>query len=729
MKFSKQTFVFVTGVVSAPVFAADETHNHHHYDEEIVVSAPFKQKEADTALPVNVLTAEDLAREVEDSLGETLKNQIGIHNTSFGPGVGQAVIRGQSGNRVQVLQNSVNNIDASSVSPDHVNGVEPALASRIEVVRGPSTLLYGNGAIGGIVNVIDNRIPETGFEQPEFTIEQSHNTVNEENKTVARFNASNGNLNFHFDGFTRDNDDVEIDGYAIDEEAVEREEAHLDDDHGDEHDEDDEEITNSRGFIANSDAEADGFTFGTSFTGTNGFIGFSASELNNEYGLPTGTHGHHDHEEEHHEEDEHDEDDHGEEAEGEENVRINMEQTRYDLKGEYNFSAGFIRTLRGSLNYTDYEHQEIEIEGNGTRSVGTTYSNEGYAGRLTMTHAHRNNWNGIWGIQFSESEFSALGAEAFIPETDSTNLAVFVVEQLDLADLTWEFGYRYEYTETDPGASCDRDEGTHSLSASVVYDLNESSNAMVALSRSERAPTLEERYSNVNPDGCAASANPEDWVAHAATGLLEIGNPDLDKEVATNIEFGFHKHVGKLTGEISLYYNEIADYIYLEDAGDFEETPIAWYAAEDATFYGLEGRLVYQAWQNELGELDLSLQGDLVRAEFDDAGDVPRIPPARIGIGLSWHAESWNFRLNLFRLNLTEVMKQDNTAIGESDTDGYTLLDLYADYHLKVGNGELLIFAKGSNLLDEEIRNHTSFLKNFAPEPGRGVRLGIRYLY
>ncbi len=753
MIVSKKALVLAVSAAVPSAFAAEDRHDEFHYDEVIIVSAPFQKSEADTALPVNVLTGEDLAREVADTLGGTLKNQIGINSSSFGPGVGHVVIRGQSGNRVQVLQNSTSSIDVSGVSPDHTNGLEPALATQIEVIRGPSTLLYGNGAIGGIVNVLDNRIPESSFDKPAFMIEQSHDTVNEENKTVARFNASFGGLNLHFDGFTRDNDDVDINGYAIDEAALEFEDEHGHEDeehheeeehhdeehegeeHGDDHDEDheDEEIMNTKGFIANSDAESEGYTFGASFSGDEGFIGFSISELENNYGLPAGTHDHghedeHDHDEEHdeeHEGEEHDEDEHNQgEEEGQEFVRIDLEQTRYDLKGELRFDSGFIQSVRGSVNYTDYKHQEIEIEGDGSAFIGTEYSNEGYDGRFTMAHAPIGGWNGIVGLQFSDTEFSALGEEAYIDETDSTSYALFLVERLESEDLTWELGYRYEYLETDPGSSCDRDENTNSLSASVLYDLNEDSNMMIAVSRSERAPTLEERYSNVQTAGCAVSADPEDWVTHVATGVLELGDPDLDKEVSTNVEVGFRKHSGLVTGEFSVYYNQIDDYIYLADAGEFEETPVGQYSAEDATFFGVEGSLVYTAFTNAHGELDLSLKGDMVRAEFDNNGDIPRIPADRIGIGVTWHAANWTASLDLM-----EVADQEQAAVGESETDGYTMLDIYADYHFEVGNGDLLVFAKGTNLLDEEIRNHTSFLKNFAPEPGRGVRVGLRFNY
>jgi len=733
LKDSVTIFLTVAAFYHATSFANNDKHSKHDYEEEIVVSAPFQQNEANTALPINVLTGEALAREVEDALGATLKNQIGIHNTSFGPGVGQTVIRGQSGNRVQVLQNSVSNVDVSSISPDHVNGVEPALASRIEVIRGPSTLLYGNGAIGGIVNIIDDRILTSSLDQPEFVLEQSHNTVNDGNKTVAKLDATLGRFNFHLDGFRRDNNDVEIDGFAIDEAALELlEEAHGEEAHAEEEgDTHEEEIVNSKGYIANSEAESDGYTFGTSVSGEQGFIGLSVSTLNNQYGLPGGTHGHHEeeHGDEHGDEDEHEEEheeehdeEHGEE--GEEFVRIDMEQTRYDLKGEYRFERGFLERVQASINYTDYEHSELEIEPDGAAAVGTVFNNEGYEARFTAAHSPIGGWDGIWGVQFSDTEFSALGEEAFIPKTDSSGFALFAIERLEAVGVNWEFGYRYERNETDPGGNCDKRESTNSLSASLLYDLNTSSNMMIAISRSERAPTLEERYSNVDTGRCSVAVDPEDWVSHAATGLLEIGDPDLGKEQATNIEIGFRKHSGRLTGEISIYYNRIQDYIYLEDSGEFEEQTVARYVAEDADFFGAESRVNYRALQNEYGELDLSLQGDLVRAEFDDSGDVPRIPPARLGVSLAWHAPAWSLNMSL-----TKVFDQKETALGEFKTDGYTRLELYADYHVDLKSGELLFFAKGNNLLDETIRDHTSFLKNYAPEPGRGVRLGVRYTY
>ncbi len=728
-------WLMALNLIAASAVADHHQSDDHHIDEEIVVSAPFQKSSAETALPIGILSGEQLHRQVANNLGESLTQQLGVHNSSFGNGVGLPVIRGQSGSRVQVLQNSTNTSDVSTLSPDHANGVEPILAERLEVIRGPSTLLYGNGAIGGVINVIDGRIPERKFETMELIIEQNHSTASDENKTLFKLNTGIGALNLHIDYFDRDNDDVEIDGFAIDVAALEAEEEHHEEEeeHEEEGHEDEEhhedEIVNTKGYIGNSDAEADGYTVGLSFVGDRGFIGFSVNELDHNYGLPAGTHAHH--EDEHHDEDEdHDEEgeDHEEEGEdheeGQEFVRIDLEQARYDLAGEYRFEGSFFERITASVNYTDYEHRELEIEADGGTHVGTHFKNEGYESRFTVSHAPINNWSGVWGMQLSETEFSAVGEEAFIPETDKNSYSVFGVERYDGAATTWELGLRLESTDLDPEIPCNEDETALSVSASMLHDLSDETNLLVGISRSERTPTIEERYSNIESTCSALPLNR--LVVHAATGLAEIGNPDLDKETATNIELGIRKHVGAVTGELSVYYNKIDDYIFLQETGEeVDEADVATYLANDAKFIGFEGRLIVPLLENDHGNLDLSLQGDWVRADFDDGGNVPRIPPARFGATFAWYANNWSFDLGL-----TRVFEQDDTAEGESSTDGYTLLTAYADYHWELGGQtELRLFARGTNLLDEEIRNHTSLLKNFAPEAGRGVRFGIRLTY
>ena len=181
--------------------------------EEIIVTGAFAGTRAETMLPITVLSGEELREKVTNSLGDTLKNELGVHNASFGVGVGQPILRGQTGNRAAVLQNSISITDASSLSPDHANATEPLLADRLEIVRGPSTLLYGSGAIGGVINVIDNRIPEKLTDETNFQIEQNYNSVSREDKTVLRFDGSIGNFGVHLDYFTRANQNVKITGF------------------------------------------------------------------------------------------------------------------------------------------------------------------------------------------------------------------------------------------------------------------------------------------------------------------------------------------------------------------------------------------------------------------------------------------------------------------------------------------------------------------------------------
>lgn len=702
---------FVASLFAVHVAAAE------HDMEEVVVTGPFHQPVSESALPVGVLSGEELRKQVSNSLGDTLKNQPGVHSASFGPGVGQPVIRGQSGKRVQVLQNSVFVSDAANVSQDHSNGIEPLLADSIEVVRGPATLLYGSGAIGGVVNVIDQRIPTRLLEQPEIVLEQSHNSVSDENRTIFGFTGSFGEIGFHVDAYDRSNENVNISGFATDEEALEALEELSGEEHEEEeHDEDEEAPV--EGYIANSEGEANGGTVGFSWVQDKGFVGFSYNKFESEYGLPPGVHGHH----EEHDEDEDEEEEEEEHEEEDVTIRLALEQERYDFKGDYHFDSGLFETLRFHVGYTDYEHVELEIE-DGVQEVGTRFENDGYDSRFTLTTRARENWQGVWGVQLNSTDFSAVGEEAFIPATEIENLAIFAVERLVQENQTFEIAGRVERATLDSGA-CDQSETVFSLSGSVIRDLSESSSLIVGLARTERAPTVEEKFSNVDTTSCATTA---DLVTHAATNLIEVGNANLDTEQAINLDVGYRFTFGgisgEVNGEVTAFYNDISDYIFLNLTGtEVDETQVATYEGRDATFYGVEAEIDYPVYASENYSVTGSINADMVRGEFDSGGDVPRVPPARIGFGLSWASANWTAEASV-----TRVFEQSNTGALELSTDGYTLVDLYTDYHWNLLNGaEITVFARVDNLLDQEIRNHVSFLKNVAPEAGRGVRAGFR---
>ena len=715
------------GAMAGPAEQASETHRdaHQRFLEEVVVSAPFEATAAETTQPITVLSGEALLEEVANTLGETLSGEVGVNIASFGPGVGHPVIRGHTGNRVGILQNGVGTTDVSNQSPDHAEAVEVSLADRIEIIRGPASLLYGSGAIGGVVNIVDGRIPEQVPEAADFMIEHTYNDNNEENRTVFRLDAGVGNVAFHVEGFDRRNDDIEIPGFALDEAAIEglEELLHGEHDEDEEHDEEEEALENTRGFVGNSDAESQGGSIGISFVGERGFLGFSVSQMDNDYGLPPGSHSHdHHHEEgEEHDDEEH-EDEHEEEGELE-FVRLEMEKTRLDVRGGLDFATGFVSGLRFSFANTDYAHDEVEFFEDGDQIVGTRFENEGYEGRLVLNRRTTGAWSGVAGIQFTDNEFEAAGEEAFIPRSDIRNFGIFAFEQYQGERYNVELGLRYDANEVESGA-CQSDESAFSASGSVLYSLNDTSNMFFGLTRAVRTPSVEELFANVDTGTCARHEDDEDLVFHAATNLLEIGNPNLDKEHSNNFEVGYRYFAGPVTGEISVYLNDIEDYIFLNLTGqEYEEQLIAEFIANDARFRGIEAQLHFPIYQGNRFGVNSSIFADHVRADFDAGGDVPLVPATKFGGELEFYGERWTVHFHALR-----VQEQDNVGNFELATEGYNLFSAYADYHWDVGTrGELKLFLRGDNLSDEEVRNHASRLKNFAPELGRNFRLGVRY--
>ncbi len=649
-RFSVGVAVGVFVMSSAVSFAAE------HDIEEVVVTGPFHEPVTDPALPVGVLNGEELRKQVSNSLGDTLKNEVGVHSASFGPGVGQPVIRGQSSKRVQILQNSVFIADAANVSQDHSNGIEPLLADSIEVVRGPATLLYGSGAIGGVINVIDQRIPTRLVEKPEIVLEQSHNSVSDENRTIFGFTGSYGQLGFHVDAYHRSNEQVNIDGFATDEEALEAlEELRVGEHEEEEHDDDEEAPV--EGYIANSEGEAEGGSIGFSWVQEDSFIGFSYNRFESEYGLPPGVHGHHEEEHDEDEEEEEEEHGHGEDA----IIRLALEQERYDFKGDYHFNGGLFEALRFHVGYTDYEHVELEIE-EGVAEVGTRFQNDGYDSRFTLTTRERGNWQGVWGLQINDTDFSAVGEEAFIPAMDIQNTAIFAVERLVQENYTLELGARVERSELESGV-CDQSETVCSLTGSMIRDLGESGSLIFGLGRTERAPTVEERFSNVDTSSCGTST---ELVAHAATNLVEIGNANLDTEDAINLDVGYRFNIGSATGEVTAFYNDISDYIFLNLTGqEVDETLVATYLGQDAEFYGVETTIDFPVYEGENFGVAGNIRADFVRGEFSDGSDVPRLPPARVGFGLNWSSDNWTAEAEV-----TRVFEQSRTAALELPTAG-----------------------------------------------------------
>ncbi|MEM7729890.1 MAG: TonB-dependent receptor [Pseudomonadota bacterium] len=681
--------------------------NHDHEDEIIVTGSPLILPADEILTGVSVLSGDELERRLSATLGETLKAEPGVSSTFFGAGASRPIIRGQGGDRVRVLANGIGSIDASSNSPDHAVSVEPAQAERIEVLRGASILRYGSSGAGGVVNVIDGRIPDEMPEDGrEIDLRMSATSVDNGFEAAGAIDqAIGGNLVLHLDGAFRDAGDFRIPGFA--ESAAlraEEEEEHDHDDedhdehHDDDHDHEDEEEIRDR--LPNSFVETRSGTVGLSWIGERGFFGASLHRFESDYGIPGGhEHAHGDEDEDHdedHGEDDHDEDHEHEEGE-EEDVAINLEQTRLDVNAALELDGVFER-LQFFGGYADYEHTEFE-----GAETGTVFSNEGLEARLELVQRQQGAWSAAYGGQIRTRDFSAIGEEAFVPPTDTTQYAAYTFHRYDTPDWHVEGSARIEQTEHDNSVTgATRDFTALSVSAGADTHLTDSMKIGGTIFRTERAPATEELFSN-GP--------------HLATNAFEIGDPNLGKETATGAEVALRHRGDGHAITVNLFYTSYDDYIYERETGaEEDELPVFQFLAEDAEFYGIEA----------LGEMDLFTAGrwtvsadalaEYVEAETDTS-NLPRIPPLSVLAGIE--AQAAGLRL---RAEVDWADDQTDVAPFERPTEGYTLVNLFTAYDF----GDSVTFAVGvDNVFDEEARQHTSFLKDDLPLPGRNVRFTV----
>ena len=643
---------------------ADESKPHKgrghekRMDEIEVTANPLGTSSAEAAKPAVVLAGGELEDRRRGTIGETVSEEAGVQSSYFGPGVGRPVIRGQDGARVQVLSGGTGSLDASTVSVDHALTIEPFVAEQIEVLKGPSTLFYGAGAIGGVVNVVDGRIPDALTEEGvSGRAELSGDTGSNMRGGVARLDATAGQYAIHADAFQRDADNVEAPGTA------------------------DGEIENSA--IETSGGAIGGVAFAD---GGNGFVGLALSGYNNLYGIPGGAH-------EHAAGEEHDAD-----AEA---VRIDMNQSRIDLK------AGVDGPIRGvektvfKFTRNDYEH--VELEGD---EVGTRFENEAYEARLELNLKPIGAWTGAAGVQASQRDLSAIGAEAFVPSNQTDDLGLFLIERAQFGPWSVEAGLRHgqQDVETDLVRA---DHDAVSLSLAGLYDINARWQWSLSIDRAERAPTAEELFSH-GP--------------HIATQSFEVGDAALDTETAQQFETGLRYRGERIEAKAQVYRNDFSDFIFLSATGEVEDDlPVRQWSQADAVFTGYEIEAKTLLADNDAGRFDLRLFNDGVNAEFDDGTNLPRIAPARHGAGLEWQYGAWHARLGAIRYNA-----QNDVAELETPTPGYTLVNAHVSYAFQSGETEWEAFVDGNNLTDQEAHVHTSFLKDNAPLPGRNLRFGIR---
>lgn len=656
----------------------------------IVTASPLGSSALEMAQSASVLSGEELDRALRATIGETVERLPGVQSAYFGPGVGRPIIRGLDGPRISVLENNISSNDVSNVSADHAVSIEPFLAEQVEVLRGPATLLYGSDTIGGVVNVRTHRIPTRRIEGIEGEVVVNGDTVADELFGAIELDFGAGPWAFHLDGFVREADDYEIPGFA------ELEEAHGDEEHEEDHDEE-EQIA---GLLENSAIETQGGAAGFSYLGDRWRFGLSYSNFQTDYGIPGHAHEH-GHEDEHEEGEEHDHEEEGEEEE--EMVTIDLENNRVDADFQLYDPLTGLESLRVLVSNSDYEH--IEFEGS---EVGTQFDTDTLEGRVELVHRPIAGWRGVFGVQFQDRDFVALGDEAFVPPTETQSYGLFLLEEREFGDIRIELGARYEDQEVDTTDGRNASHEPFSLSGGAVWHFTDAMHLAFYAARAERAPAEEELFA----DG-----------PHIATQTFEIGDPTLDKEVSTNFEVTLRRHQGPFTGSLTFFRNDFEDFIYLADTGDEEDGfPVRVWTQDDAEFYGLEGELAYAFPETDFGQFRVRGFFDSVEAELDDGSNLPRIAPARIGGGADWSLNGWAASLDVIHYD-----EQDDVAAFETPTDGYTLIDADLAYRFTAaGDIAWELFARGRNLGDEEARNHTSFLKDRAPLPGRNVILGFR---
>jgi iron complex outermembrane receptor protein len=677
-------------LVSAPAFA------EAHPDVITVTSSPIRVDNRSSASGVTVIGEDQLVRDLNGNLADTLERTPGVTTTYFGPASGRPIVRGLGAERVRVLINGLGGLDASASSPDHAVSSEVLGAQAIEVLRGPAAIAFGGGAVGGVVNILDGRVPTAPVDGAvDGFVYLGATSVDDGSQAAGRVTGGVGPIVLQGDYVRREAGGFEIPGFA--ESEAERAEHHGEDD---EH-EDEEPAFGSveGGFFTFESASA-----GASLVQDWGYVGLSVKDVDAQYGLPGHSHAHGEEEDHGHDHDDdngavHD-DDHDDHAHEDEGVPVLvMEQTRIDLRGEIE-REGFLNRIRFAFAHSDYGH--VELEGD---EIGTLFDVEGVEGRVELAHDHGGARQGAWGVNAFARDFEASGDEAYIEPVTTQDWGAFATERWDYESWGFEAGARLETRKLN-GLRAERRFDTVSASGSLFARPAEPWFLAASLSRTERAPSDVEVFA---------------FGPHAATQSFEVGNLNLEKETAWSVEGRARYEIDRLFAELDVFYADYDGFIGLFPSGAEEDGfDVFEYRQEDARLYGFE--LYGESEIAEIAGFQLIAEAglDYVRAETDAAGNLPRIPPLSANLALVAERGIWSARAET-RL----VAEQDDTADFETSTRGYALVN--ADLVVTPFDARDVSLILGvRNITDEEARVHSSFLKDQIPLPGRNVRMAIR---
>ena len=641
----------------------------------VVTASPLAAPLEELAVPVTVVTRQKILASPATSIGGLLGEKPGIAASSFAAGASRPIIRGLDNTRVRMQENGIGAGDVSAVSEDHGVPIDPLSAKRVEVVRGPAVLRYGSEAIGGVVNVINNRIPtampKDGFEGE---VSASYNHVDYGRQGYADLNVATGNVVWHVDTFAR-----KTGNYEIPDQPTRRQQ--------------------------HTWTESAGVAGGASVLLENGHVGASVSHYDSEYGIPAP------------------------ETPGNP-IHIQMRQTKLQASSGLEFAGGFFSGLDISGGYSDYSHGEIDATG----ATGSRFDNKEWEVRGELMHQAVGPFTGAVGMQLRNRRIEAAGegGELLAP-TETDAVAGFIFEEMPLGDrLKLQLGGRAEHVDvsgraldfTVPLAPFDyavsRKFTPVSGSAGLVLTLDGGVVLGATVQRVERAPDALELFSK-GP--------------HEATETFEVGDPMLGKETARTIEFNARREGDDFSFEAAIFHSSFSDFIYKRLTGETcddsfdtctphgtgNELDQVFFTQADATFRGFEaaGSVTLARWGT--ARAGITGQFDMVRATLDAGGNVPRIPPMRAGAGVFYAGEAVSGRLGFLH-----AFAQDRLDANETETGSYTNLKAELRYRVPAsmtGTTAVELALVGENLLDHDIRHHSSFKKNDVLQPGRNVRL------
>ena len=698
-------------VVSSPAYAQSSTTSDSPTNadsrDDIIVTAPYRQSETDILQGTSIVTGEELTRDLRPTIGETLARQPGVSATSFGPNASRPVLRGLQGERIRVLTDGIGAFDVGNTSVDHAVTINPLLAERIEILRGPTALLFGSSAIGGVVNVIDARIPRT---RPEAGYRVNaignYGSAANERSVGGSADVAVGPFVINANGSYLKTDDLRTGGFILSPGARAEALSQVGLPQKVSAGKDPIDFAANaalRGNLPNSASRTWTAGAGASLITDSGSFGIAYSHYDSFYGVPTrfATLV-------------------GQEQEA---PRIDIVQDRVDLRAEVETGGGFLDRIRIRAGQATYRHFEREPDG----EIATTFLSNGLEGRVELVQAVRGGWQGASGVQYFNRQFNVEGEEAFLPRNETNQTGLFTVQQFDFGALKAEGGIRYERTEqfaktvSDDlrffGGKRNFDAVSGTLGAS--YGVTDRIRVGLNASYTERAPSAEELFANGG---------------HVGTQAYELGDPNFRLERSKGLEATLHAHGDGYSFDASAYYNDIDNFISENQvdqsiceaaaapSGRDVELPCFQFLQQDARYFGVEAEASVRLARVGGYAINADVVGDYVNARIKDGGPVPRIPPLRLLGGLEAQGDSITARAEV-----EHSFKQDRVTGFETETAAFTLVNASVSFRPFGMDNKTTLLLSANNIFDVVARRHASFLKDFAPLAGRDLRVTLRF--